>query len=128
MRRKYLVFSAAAICVYAVVTVLLFRFFPARNWGSLTAKRAPINAHSPVAPKRLVTIRAPAPVVPLPFSRLPRGASAAAQGKPATQADAAHDRFARWAEVYFSASTSSEKAALSAQGKELAAARREALA
>jgi len=43
-------------------------------------------------------------------------------------AGAAHFQFARWVESYFSASSPGEKAALLAQGKELAMARREALA
>src|SRR5947209_5413098 len=110
MRRKYLVFGTASICASAVVTVLLFRFVSAQNGGPLTAKRTPVNTPSLVAPKRLVTSRARTPVVPLPFNPPSRATSTTGQGKTAIPADAAHDRFARWAESYFSASTSGDKA------------------
>src|SRR2546427_263037 len=128
MRRKYLVFGAAAICVFAVVIVLLFRFFPARNLGRLTAKAARVKTPSLAVPRPSAVIGSQTPVVPLPFNPPLRPASATGQVKTATPADAAHDRFARWAELYFSVSTAGDKAALLAQGKELAAARREALA
>src|SRR6266568_4271430 len=128
MRRKHLVVGAAGICAFAAVSVFLFHFFPARDPGSLPARGAAVNPFSNAVPGRLVTTAARTLAVPLAFNAPPRQASASGEGKRATQADAAHERFARWAEVYFSASTSSEKAALSAQGKELAAARREALA
>src|SRR6266487_6447708 len=128
MRRKYFVFGAAAICALAVVIVLRVHFFPTRNWGSLTTKSVRVNTPSLGAPRPATVIGARTPVVPLAFNSPSRAASASGQGEPAPQADAAHDRFARWAELYFSASTAGDKAALLAQGKELAAARREALA
>src|SRR5438552_18353862 len=107
MRRKYLVFSAAAICAFAAVIVLLLRFFPARNWGSLTAKRALVNTPSLAAPRPGAVIAARTPVLPLAFNSPSRSASATGQLKTVPQADAAHDRFGRWAELYFSASTAS---------------------
>src|SRR5580765_5401495 len=128
MRRKYLAFKAAVICVFAVVVVLLFRFDPARNWSPLPTKRAPVDAPSRGTPKRQMTRGVQTPVVPLAFNSSSRPSSGTAQGKPVMPADAAHFQFARWAESYFLAATSGDKAALLAQGKELAAARREALA
>src|SRR5437667_638326 len=127
MRRKHLVVGAAGICAFAAVSVFLFHFFPARDPGSLPARGAAVNTFSNAVP-RLVTTAARTLAVPLAFNSPPRLASASGQGNTATQADAAHERFARWAELYFSASTAGDRTALLAQGKELAAARREALA
>src|SRR5437870_4999943 len=112
MHRKHLVSGAASICAFVVVAVLLFRFVPERNGGSLTAKRTTVNTPSLVAPKRLVTSRARTPVVPLPFNPPSRATSTTGQGKTLLPAGAAHDRFARWVESYFLASTSGDKAAL----------------
>src|SRR5438128_6962164 len=128
MRRKSFVFGAAAICALAVVVVLRVHFFPTRNWGSLATKSVRVNTPSLVAARPATVIGARTPVVPLAFNSPSRPASATGQGTTAPQADAAHDRFARWAALYFSASTADDKASLLAQGKELAAARREALA
>src|SRR5438552_12498348 len=128
MRRKLFVVGAAAICVFAVVVGLRVQFFPTRNWGSLTTKGVQVNTPSLAAPRPATVIGARTTVVPLAFNSPSRPASATGQGRTAPQAGAAHDRFARWAELYFSAATAGDKAALLAQGKELAAARREALA
>src|SRR5438132_5527593 len=128
MRRKLFVLGAAAICVFAVVIGLRVQFFPTRNWGSLTTKGVQVNTPSLAAPRPATVIGARTTVVPLAFNSPSRPASATGQGRTAPQAGAAHDRFARWAELYFSAATAGDKAALLAQGKELAAARREALA
>src|SRR5438552_12434297 len=128
MRRKLFVVGAAAICVFAVVIVLRVHFFSTRNWGSLATKSVRVNTPSLAAPRPATVIGARTPVVPLALDSPSRPAAATGQGKTTPQADAAHDRFARWAELYFSAATAGDKAALLAQGKELAAARREALA
>src|SRR6266446_7915238 len=98
MRRKLFVLGAAAICVFAVVVLLRVHFFPTRNWGSLTTKGLRVNTPSLAAPKRLVTSGTRAPVVPMAFNSSSHPASATGQGKRTTQADTAHDRFARWAE------------------------------
>ncbi len=128
MRRKSFVFGAVAICAFAVVILLRVHFFPTGNWGSLTTKGVRVNPPSLAAPRPATVIGARTPVVPLAFNSPSRPASATGQGTAAPQADAAHDRFARWAEQYFSASNAGDKASLWAQGKELAVARREALA
>ena len=128
MRGKYFVFSAAATCAFAAIIVLLFHFFPARAPGPLTAKAAPVNAPGVAAPGRLADSGARRQVVPLAFNKPSPPASSTGQGKTATRADAAQERFARWVELYFSAPIAGDKAALLAQGKELAAGRREALA
>src|SRR5262249_36578424 len=54
--------------------------------------------------------------------------SPTARAEAAISADVAQQQFARWAERYFSASTSEDKASLLEQGKVLAVARRDALA
>src|SRR5437762_2452211 len=116
MRRKCFVVGTAAICAFAVPIVFLVHFFPMRNWSSLTAKVAPAKTPSVAAPKRLDASGAQTPVVPLAFNSRSRPASATGHGQAATPADAAHDRFARWTELYFSASTAGDRAALVAQG------------
>src|SRR5256885_15992728 len=110
MRRKLFVLGAAAICAFAVVILLRVNSFREQNWASLTAKVAQVNTPSLAAPKRLVTSGARTPVVPLAFNSPSRPASSTGQGKRATQADTAHDQFARWAELYFSASSAGDKA------------------
>jgi uncharacterized delta-60 repeat protein len=123
------ILGAAGICA-AVVAVFLFKFnfFFTGKRGAPTPSGAPLVRTAPsVAPRRTASVAGQGPVVPLPFNLSRRGAVAVAQGRTATQTDVAHERFARWAEQYFSAAAG-DRAALLAQGKELAAARREALA
>src|SRR5438874_8716637 len=100
MRRKCSVFGIAAICAFALIVVFLFRFFPARISGPRSAKGHPVETASPVAPGRLITRGARAPMVPLAFNSPLRPASAPGQRKTPASADAAHNQFARWVELF----------------------------
>src|SRR5438552_75151 len=128
MRRVHFLFAVAAICALAVVALLLRNFSTRPDSHLPTTKGASLQAPPVPFPASTVSPGTAARELPLPLVWPARAASAAGQGKTKTQADAAHDQFARWAEQYLSASITGGKAALLAQGKELATARREALA
>src|SRR5438477_9016519 len=126
MRRANLLAGAAFTCALGLVVFVLPHFLPRRN----AASPPPPNLTKPAAelPTQPGAIAAAQRAVPWTLPPPSRAASAGGSGNAALQADAAHDRFARWTEKYLAASTAAEKAALLEQGQELASARREFMA
>jgi uncharacterized delta-60 repeat protein len=125
MRRFYLLFGVTAISALAIIAL----FHLLRRHVS-PASRAEIHQRKSAVPAAAVSSMTPKWVVPLPWANRPssRAHSFSGRNQPTSQADLAHARFANWAEEYFSITGAGDRKSMLSRGKELAAARREALA
>lgn len=116
--------ACAALCLVLAAILLLVSTHRRPPGSPLTVPRPGLDPKAPRASSRLIGPGSrSAPVAPLAF-----GGRRENNASPTAAPGTAHRRFADWAGRYFAAPEGPARLALLAEGRELAAARREALA